>query len=236
MAATDHAVSCIHFSTRDRPKGERVPFWCEFFGRNIIRTRIEPASDTRFDAQGTLWSVPGLRVHWSSYSAGARVLRPRELISAKDDNIALLIDRTGTAVFSQAGREVALEQGGGVAVLQTEPASMVFPRVRHMAVMAPLKALSPLTGSVEDRAGNHIPHNTEPLRLLARYVDRLGRSLQDLVGFLSEIHALGVDLYLHQQGIDTTTPAGKAMFQMMGVFADYADTAVMRSSAAGMQA
>lgn len=52
-------------------------------------------------------------------------------------------------------------------------------------------------------------------------VDRLGRSLQDLVGFLSELHGAGVDLYLHQQGIDTTTPAGKALFQMMGVFAEF---------------
>lgn len=51
-------------------------------------------------------------------------------------------------------------------------------------------------------------------------VDRIGRSLQDLVGFLGELHGKGVDLYLHQQGIDTSTPAGKAMFQMMGVFAD----------------
>ena len=57
--------------------------------------------------------------------------------------------------------------------------------------------------------------------VMAWSVDRLGRSLQDLVGFLSEIHALKVDLYLHQQGIDTTTPAGKAMFQMMGVFAEF---------------
>ena len=46
-------------------------------------------------------------------------------------------------------------------------------------------------------------------------------SLQDLIGFLSELHSLGIDLYLHQQGIDTTTPAGKAMFQMMGVFAEF---------------
>ena len=51
-------------------------------------------------------------------------------------------------------------------------------------------------------------------------VDRLGRSLQHLITFLGEIHAKGVDLYLHQQGIDTTTPAGKAMFQMCGVFAE----------------
>jgi hypothetical protein len=53
------------------------------------------------------------------------------------------------------------------------------------------------------------------------YVDRLGRSLQDLVGFLSELHALRVDLFLRQQALDTTTPAGKAMFQMLGVFAEF---------------
>ncbi|TDJ62803.1 MAG: recombinase family protein, partial [Proteobacteria bacterium] len=35
-------------------------------------------------------------------------------------------------------------------------------------------------------------------------VDRLGRSLQHLVTFLGEIHAKGVDLYLHQQGVDTS--------------------------------
>ena len=57
--------------------------------------------------------------------------------------------------------------------------------------------------------------------IMAWSVDRLGRSLQDLVVFLSEIHALRIDLYLHQQGLDTTTPAGKAMFQMMGVFAEF---------------
>jgi len=52
-------------------------------------------------------------------------------------------------------------------------------------------------------------------------VDRLGRSLQDLVQFLGELHAKHIDLYLHQQGLDTTTPAGKAMFQLMGVFAEF---------------
>ena len=52
-------------------------------------------------------------------------------------------------------------------------------------------------------------------------VDRLGRSLIDLLGSLRELHAKSVDLYLHQQGIDTTTPGGKAMFQMMGVFAEF---------------
>jgi DNA invertase Pin-like site-specific DNA recombinase len=57
--------------------------------------------------------------------------------------------------------------------------------------------------------------------VMAWSVDRLGRSLQDLVSFLSELHALHIDLFLHQQGLDTTTPGGKAMFQMMGVFAEF---------------
>jgi len=58
-------------------------------------------------------------------------------------------------------------------------------------------------------------------------VDRLSRSLHDLTGFLKDLHALNVDLYLHQQGLDTSTPTGKAMFQMVGVFAEL-ERAVIR--------
>lgn len=58
-------------------------------------------------------------------------------------------------------------------------------------------------------------------------VDRLGRSLQDLVEVLSDLHAKGVDLYLHQQGLDTSTPSGRAMYQMMGVFAEF-ERAIIR--------
>src|SRR6476646_498242 len=65
-------------------------------------------------------------------------------------------------------------------------------------------------------------------------VDRLGRSLQDLICFLGELHAKRIDLYLHQQGIDTATPAGKAMFQMMGVFAEFERAIIVERINAGM--
>jgi DNA invertase Pin-like site-specific DNA recombinase len=65
-------------------------------------------------------------------------------------------------------------------------------------------------------------------------VDRLGRSLIDLLGFLRELHAKSVDLYLHQQGIDTTTPGGKAMFQMMGVFAEFERAMIRERVNAGL--
>src|SRR6478735_8840216 len=70
--------------------------------------------------------------------------------------------------------------------------------------------------------------------VMAWSVDRLGRSLQDLCGFLAELHSLGLDLFLHQQGIDTTTPAGKAMFQMMGVFAEFERSMIQERVKAGI--
>lgn len=70
--------------------------------------------------------------------------------------------------------------------------------------------------------------------VMAWSVDRLGRSLQHLVSFLAEIQAKGVDLYLHQQGIDTTTPAGKAMFQMCGVFAEFERAMIQERIRAGL--
>lgn len=65
-------------------------------------------------------------------------------------------------------------------------------------------------------------------------VDRIGRSLIDLVSFLQELHATGVDLYLHQQGVNTTTPAGRAMFQMMGVFAEFEREIIRERVTAGL--
>lgn len=65
-------------------------------------------------------------------------------------------------------------------------------------------------------------------------VDRLGRSLQDLVSFLQELHGAGVDLYLHQQALDTTTPSGRAMFQMIGVFAEFERSIISERVKAGL--
>lgn len=70
--------------------------------------------------------------------------------------------------------------------------------------------------------------------IMAWSVDRLGRSLADLVNGLQEMHGAGVDLYLHQQAIDTTTPAGKAMFQMCGVFAEFERSMIQARVKAGM--
>ena len=70
--------------------------------------------------------------------------------------------------------------------------------------------------------------------VVAWSVDRLGRSLMDLLGFLRDLHAKGVDLFLHQQGLDTSTPSGKAMFQMLGVFAEFERAMIRERVLAGL--
>lgn len=52
-------------------------------------------------------------------------------------------------------------------------------------------------------------------------IDRLGRSLQHLVTTVNDLHAQGVQLYFHQQAIDTTTPSGKLMFGVFSSFAEF---------------
>jgi DNA invertase Pin-like site-specific DNA recombinase len=66
-------------------------------------------------------------------------------------------------------------------------------------------------------------------------VDRLGRSLQDLVSFLNELHSKHTNLYLHKQGIDTTTPGGKLLFQMLGVFAEFERSMIVERVKAGLK-
>jgi DNA invertase Pin-like site-specific DNA recombinase len=70
--------------------------------------------------------------------------------------------------------------------------------------------------------------------VMAWSVDRLGRSLQDLVAFLEHLHATKVELFLHQQGLDTTTPSGRAMFGMLSVFADFERSMIQERVRAGM--
>ncbi|MGF7160255.1 DNA invertase Pin-like site-specific DNA recombinase [Rhodoligotrophos appendicifer] len=70
--------------------------------------------------------------------------------------------------------------------------------------------------------------------VMAWSVDRLGRSLQDLVGSLADLRSSNVDLFLHQQALDTTTPAGKAMFGMLSVFAEFERSMIVERVNAGL--
>lgn len=71
--------------------------------------------------------------------------------------------------------------------------------------------------------------------LLAFDVSRLGRSLTQLVGLFEALRALGVDLILDRQGVDTNTPAGRALLGMAAVFAEFERAMIVERTRAGME-
>jgi DNA invertase Pin-like site-specific DNA recombinase len=71
--------------------------------------------------------------------------------------------------------------------------------------------------------------------LLAWDVSRLGRSLRELLDCFETLRRTGVDLYLDQQGVDTTTPAGRALFGMAGVFAEFERSMLIERTRAGLE-
>jgi DNA invertase Pin-like site-specific DNA recombinase len=64
--------------------------------------------------------------------------------------------------------------------------------------------------------------------------DRLGRSLKHLIEVLETIRDSGCGLYIHTQAVDTTTPSGRALFGMLGVFAEFEREMISERVRAGM--
>jgi resolvase-like protein len=90
------------------------------------------------------------------------------------------------------------------------------------------------------RSGPHLIGFALPWRAANVILSPRGRSIASAAhcriwsGVLGELHAKKVDLYLHQQGVDTSTPAGKALFQMMGVFAEFERAIIVERINAGL--
>jgi len=72
-------------------------------------------------------------------------------------------------------------------------------------------------------------------RILVWDVSRLSRSLQHLVEFLNDVNSLGINLYIHQSGLDTSTPSGRLMFQMVGVFSEFERSMISERVKLGLQ-
>jgi DNA invertase Pin-like site-specific DNA recombinase len=92
-----------------------------------------------------------------------------------------------------------------VAIYRDEGVSGAYGRARRPGLDALLKGVS-----------------RKEFDLVAAWsVCRLGRSLPDLVGILSELRSRHIDLYLHLQALDTSTPSGRALFGMLSVFSEF---------------
>src|SRR5689334_8288030 len=105
-----------------------------------------------------------------------------------------------------------------VAIYRDEGVSGAYGRARRPGLDALLKGVS-----------------RKEFDLVAAWsVCRLGRSLSDLVGMLIELQARDIDLYLHLQALDTSTPSGRALFGMLGVFSEFEHAMIRDRVLAGL--
>jgi DNA invertase Pin-like site-specific DNA recombinase len=70
--------------------------------------------------------------------------------------------------------------------------------------------------------------------ILVWSLDRLARSLKHLLNISEECKSLGVDLVSLRQSIDTTLPAGRLTFQILGAVAEFARELLRERVKAGM--
>lgn len=67
-------------------------------------------------------------------------------------------------------------------------------------------------------------------------LDRLGRSLKDLIVLMETFHERGVELVSLQDAIDTNTPTGKLLFHMLGAIAEFERAMIVDRTLAGLAA
>jgi AraC-like DNA-binding protein len=171
--ASDKADSALlRFSTDDLPDRDHLPFWRDFFARQIAHVDIQPISDLPFHAEATLLAWPGLRAQWISGSP-VRLERTTKMLADGDDSLVLLIATSGRLTITQRGSEVLLGAAEAVALLRAEPAQIMAAGGDRLGVVIPRTSLAPLVCDVESAAMRLIPNHNESLRLLITYIGML---------------------------------------------------------------
>jgi DNA invertase Pin-like site-specific DNA recombinase len=70
--------------------------------------------------------------------------------------------------------------------------------------------------------------------LLVWKLDRLSRSLKDLINTLDELGSLGIHFISYDNNLDTTTPTGKLVFQIIGAVAEFEKDIIRERVKAGL--
>jgi AraC-like DNA-binding protein len=163
------APAIVRFSSADLAEEKRIAVWREQYGRMALRIDMEPAEDTFFEASLVTRALPGLQL-LSAETSALRVTRSREFLADGNDDLVLVVNRTGPVIATARQRELML--GAGEAVLMSSSDVSAFERHARggsLSLRLPRSSLASLVVDVEDAVMNLIPRQTEALRLLTSY-------------------------------------------------------------------
>src|SRR6266702_698962 len=110
---TEHDFAALNFSTEDFPESERVAMLREHYGRTVLKAEIEGAEGMPFEARIESHILPDLHLLAGTLSA-ARITRTREQVADGNDDLALVVSRSGTIAVTSRGRETLLRPGEAV--------------------------------------------------------------------------------------------------------------------------
>jgi AraC-like DNA-binding protein len=162
----------VSLSTDDLPERDRLPFWCDVFGR-IVNVGVKLQSELPLRAKATLLVWPELRVMWTSVLTPADTHRTSKMAADGDDSIGLLVNRGGRLAMRQRANAATLAVGDAVAILHAEPCRMTTSQADYAGFSVPRAALAPFIRDIERSAMRVISRENEALRLLVKYTSIL---------------------------------------------------------------
>ncbi|HEY1612684.1 MAG TPA: AraC family transcriptional regulator [Rhizomicrobium sp.] len=158
------------------PESERLPFFREFLGRQVMRQDIDPLPDHRFRTDTTMRRLPGLLMYWTTgttTSSARQIRRTRQLLS--DGNDSLLIQWVSTARHVEhLGREVFVGPGEGIMFSCADTRSVLHPSdYRTLSLSVPRSALGPRLRDIDSALCRPLHAGSAAQRLLFRYLELL---------------------------------------------------------------
>ena len=177
MSSTLGIVQSLHCTTADWQLHDRVPFWREVFGKQLVHLDIEPERDIPFEASAMIMQLPDLRMLARCQQSPSQLRRTSQLLADGDDAVVIIINLGGSIAFSQRGCEVRIATGEAIPLLHAEPAEMRCSHVNYMSVVVPHRIAAASIGEVEATAMLRIQSDTEALRLLVDYVRLLQKNM-----------------------------------------------------------
>ena len=161
------------FSSSELPAEDRLELWRDTITRHLIRLAVDPLAEGPFFAEASLRKHAGMTVGAGAIGPSISQ-RSREIVSADNDDLFLMLNLSGPLVLTSGARELTLRPGEATLLCCAELGTFVRPEVGMVScIRLPRSALSPFVAGLEDRIFRLIPRDGGALKLLRSYLSAL---------------------------------------------------------------
>lgn len=171
MQSTSSPAGALRFSTKDFPPADRLPFWREEFGRQIIRLDIDSQDEAAFEAQAELRRMPGLGMIDCRVTPSSMFKRTKQSTADGNDDIVIFLANDGILRASNRRTEFDVDRGQAFCVRHEEEAAIQVKAANWTGLMLDKRRMSALVSRLDQKIDKLISSTCEPLSLLRGYLD-----------------------------------------------------------------